>query len=336
MPTTLSFQADRMEVRNYLEDSYKNELSKDVLAGMTAPQKTIPSKYFYDERGSRLFEKICHLSEYYQTRTEMDILNHCAPSIMESFEEGDLVELGSGANWKIRRLLNSVETSEQADIRYVPVDVSEAALLSASEELLELYNDLKVLGIIADFTKQISVISTDRCKRILFLGSTIGNLNEEECHQFLKDISGVMKPDDRCLIGMDMVKDKETLEQAYNDSLGVTSEFNKNVLHVLNRDLKGDFDLSHFDHLAYFNDEQSQVEMHLQANQNVTAEIGTLHLTVELEKGETIHTEICRKFTLEQAEKMYSRAGLEVTNCFSDSRGWFCVTELARKQEEDL
>lgn len=331
MQERLNVESERIELRNFLDHSYRSELSKDVMQGMNAAQKSIPSKYFYDERGSDLFEQICHLREYYQTRTEMELLNQFAPTIMGSFEDGDLVELGSGANWKIRKLLDSTESPEEANIRYVPVDVSESALVSASVELLGLYRELKVLGIIADFTRQLDVVSTGRPKRILFLGSTIGNLTEQESHQFLKDIAGIMDPEDRCLIGIDMIKKKEILEDAYNDSQGVTSEFNKNVLRVVNRDLNADFDASHFDHLAFFNEEKNQVEMHLQANREVTAEIGDLSLTVELEKGQTIHTEICRKFSREQAEGMFSRAGLEVNSWYTDNREWFSLAELSPK-----
>lgn len=328
MKSKTSRRKTRMEVRNLLETSFKEEIENDLREGLSAPRKSIPSKYFYDTRGSRLFERICLLSEYYQTRTELSLLNKHSSRIMTSFEEGDLVELGSGANWKIRRLLDAVEEPEQAKIRYVPVDVSEAALVSASDELLQLYSTLEVLGFVADFTKQMGVISTGRSKLILFLGSTIGNLSPEECRYFLQKVAAVMEPDDRCLIGLDMIKEKETLEDAYNDSLGVTSQFNKNILNVVNRELQGDFNLSHFDHLAFFNEEEEQVEMHLRANRRTTAEIRDLPLTVELEKGETIQTEICRKFERKSAERMFSRAGLEVTNWFTDPRAWFALSEL--------
>lgn len=330
MSRVLTMRTGRIEVRDYLDSSYGEDLSRDVLAGMSAPRKRLPSKYFYDALGSRLFEKICSLPEYYQTRTEMSILRKFAPCIMGALRGGDLVELGSGANWKIRTLLDAVGEDELPRIRYVPVDVSGSALLEASEELLELYEGIDVLGIVADFTKNLESIDTGRPKLILFLGSTIGNLDEEECGVFLRSLSTVMGPRDRCLIGMDMVKDRKLIEAAYNDSSGVTAEFNKNILNVVNRGLAADFDPDRFDHLAVFNEEKQQVEMHLRANREIKAEIRGLGVRVCLEKGETVHTEICRKFRRESAARMFHGAGLAISNWFADQRDWFSLVELRR------
>ncbi len=329
MNNAVQLHTDRIQVRNYLDHSFQSEISKDVFNGLSAPRKSIPCKYFYDERGSMLFDKICLLSEYYQTRTEMALLNKFAPCIMNSFKTGNLVELGSGSNKKIQTLLCTLDKATLADTHYMPVDVSESTLVASAEELIALYRELRVVGIIADFTKQMDVIPSERSKLIVFLGSTIGNLEEEDSHDFLKNVAQIMKPEDRCLIGIDMVKEKSILEDAYNDRLGITSEFNKNILSVVNRELKADFDLSHFDHLAFFNEEEEQIEMHLQANRNVTANIQELHLQVKLKKGETIFTEISRKFQKERAEQMFSRAGMAVTNWFSDPMEWFSLIELA-------
>jgi len=319
---------ERMEIINCMNDTFHNDLKRDVLKGLTAPQRFIPSKYFYDTRGSNLFEEICLLPEYYLTRTELSILKDAAPVIMENFQEGDLIELGSGANWKIRTLLDAAYKSYPANIRYVPVDVSESALLGASKRLLEIYPDLKVLGIVADFTKHIGQIPVERNKLFVFLGSTIGNFKEEDSNIFLKNIACLMGPDDRLLLGIDMVKPRETLEFAYNDTQGITSEFNKNILSVINRKLGANFNSDHFDHIAFLNIEKERVEMHLQANRNVSAEIKGLDLSVEIKKGETIHTEICRKFSRESAEKMVNKAGLKTTRWFSDPKGWFSLIEL--------
>jgi L-histidine N-alpha-methyltransferase len=322
-------KSTRFELRNYLTHSFYGELSNDVFTGLTADQKFIPSKYFYDERGSMLYEEICELPEYYLTRTEFSILNQQSNAIMDSFERGDLVELGSGANWKISKLIDAVnETGE--NIRYVPVDVSESALIAASEDLLTNYPRLRVLGIVADFTCHMEVIPTDFSKLTCFFGSTIGNLNETASHEFLHSVADSMNPEDRFLIGLDMIKPKTILEAAYNDAQGVTSAFNKNVLHVINRELHADFDPSVFEHCAFYNEEKEQVEMHLRATQKTTVEIKDLDLSVELEKGETIHTEICRKFSEENAMKMFSEVGLKVGRWFTDPKGWFSLVELVR------
>lgn len=331
MSDNFIYKSGCINVRNFMNDTYRSEIRKDILHGLTASQKFIPSKYFYDARGSQLFEEICVLPEYYPTRTEMSILKHGAPDIMSSFQNGDLVELGSGANWKIRMLLDAADESKLPTLRYVPVDVSETTLIAASEELLEIYPELEVLGIVADFTRHMDVIPHDRPKLIVFFGSTIGNFNEEESITFLRRVSNSMKPGDRFLMGLDMLKPKKTLEEAYNDSQGITSEFNKNVLSVLNRELNANFNLSYFDHIAFFDEEKEQVEMHLRANRNVLVEISDLELIVELEKGETIHTEICRKFSRASAEQMVCEAGLIITQWFSDAKEWFSLAELRLK-----
>jgi L-histidine N-alpha-methyltransferase len=247
---------------------------------------------------------------------------------MESLHKGDLVELGCGANWKIKILLDALDKSKLQDIRYVPIDVSKKALMSASEELLQDYPELKVLAVVGDFTRHIHGIKNGCSQLIVFFGSTIGNFKEEERLTFLKIIASSMKPGDRFLIGLDMVKSKTTLEAAYNDSKGVTSEFNKNVLHVMNKELNANFNPSHFSHRAFFNREKERVEMHLQATRRMSVEIGDLELQVDFDKGETIHTEICKKFSRDSAEQMFCTAGFSVTQWFTDSDGWFSLVEL--------
>ncbi|HDZ61842.1 MAG TPA: L-histidine N(alpha)-methyltransferase [Nitrospirae bacterium] len=317
-----------MDIQNHLDSSYHNEIRKDVLRGLTASRKSIPSKYSYDARGSRLFDEICGLPEYYQTRTEMHILKNAAPDIVGSFKNGDLVELGSGANWKVRMLLDAAGESSLSGLRYIPIDVSETALIDASEELSDIYPELQVRAVIADFTKHLYMLDQDRPKLIVFFGSTIGNFNAEESVEFLRNIADFMKPGDRFLIGVDMLKPRDILEAAYNDSRGVTSKFNKNILTVLNRELNADFDLSHFDHLAFFNEEEEHIEMHLKAKQRVSVDIKALGLNVELKEDETIHTEVCRKFSRESAGQMFSASGLAVRRWFSDPKEWFNLAEL--------
>lgn len=317
-----------IEILNHLEESFCEELARDVLKGLTAPQKYIPSRYFYDARGSQLFEEICILPEYYQTRTELSILKKSASSIMRIFSKGDLVELGSGANWKIRMLLDAVDDSRRSAVRYIPVDVSESALIDAAKELLGIYPELEVLGVVADFLHHMELIPRERPGIIIFFGSTIGNLSVEESDTFFRSVSSSMKPGDSFLLGLDMIKPREILEAAYNDSQGITAEFNRNILNVLNHELHADFDPSNFEHLAFYNEDESRVEMHLRANSDIEVEIGELAMTVDFSEGETIHTEICRKFSREGAEELFSDAGLEVKNWHTDSKKWFSLAEL--------
>jgi L-histidine N-alpha-methyltransferase len=323
-----------MEIHSHMANTYRGEIAKDVFNGLTSPQKFIPSKYFYDARGSELFEKICSLPEYYPTRTEMSILKHAAPAIMGSFEKGDIVELGSGANQKIRMLLDAAPGENLSQLRYVPVDVSQSALVDASEELLKIYPELEVLGIVADFSLHLDKIPSDRPRLLIFLGSTIGNFTNSAQRDFLLTAAAAMKQEDRFLIGFDMLKSKETLEAAYNDSMGITSKFNKNVLHVLNRELKANFDPSDFEHLAFFKKEKQRVEMHLQAKHNLEVMVDDLGVTVELDQHETIHTEVCGKFSKASVEQLADESGLKIRQWFSDSREWFSLAELTLKVQK--
>lgn len=319
----------RMEIRSHLDRSFRSEIIRDISTGLNASKKSIPSKYFYDKQGSQLFEEICSLPEYYPTRTEMSILKLSAPIIMKSFDRGDIVELGSGANWKIRMLLDAAGPEKISDLRYVPVDVSETALTEASVELLRLYPGLEVLGIVADFTMHMDAVPCDRRKLIFFLGSTIGNFNEKMREDFLKLVAGKMNDRDSFIVGFDMLKPKATIEAAYNDTLGVTSEFNKNILRVINRELNADFKPSHFDHVAFFNRDRERIEMHLRANRHTVVNIDDLELELKIEKDETIHTENSCKFRRDGVKHLVKRSGMDIKNWYSDEKGWFSLAELS-------
>ena len=318
-----------IEITDYMRDTFRRDIGSDIFKGLTSPRKFIPSKYFYDEEGSRLFEHISHLPEYYQTRTELSILRNNASSIMLGFDRGCLIELGSGANWKISTLLDAAMSSGVADICYMPIDVSESAIHKASRDLTQRYPCLKVTGRIADFTRHIDAIQAHSNRLFLFFGSTIGNFDENERSALLKNVAGHMSPGDRFLVGIDMIKDARILERAYNDSQGVTAEFNRNILNVINRELNADFNTSDFDHVAFFNKEKERVEMHLRANRAISAFISVLGLKVEVQEGETIHTEICKKFSRESADAMAHEAGLKIERWFSDPREWFSLIDLA-------
>lgn len=321
-----------VETLNYLDHDakYKNDIAREIREGLTASQKYIPCKYFYDKRGSKLFEEICQLPEYYPTRTEISILKDIAPELMGTFAHKDLVELGSGANLKIRILLGSVDESVRATIRYIPVDISESAVIEASLDLLERYPELQVLGIIADFTSQLDVIPTERPLVLCLLGSTIGNLEQEEAIEFLRSISRSMKLGDILLVGFDMVKARVTMEAAYNDNKGLTAEFNKNILNVLNNELNANFDLSCFDHVAFFNEDHNRIEMYLRVNHDNRVELKSIDLELEFKRGETIHTENSRKFTAESIKNLAARAGFSIENWYSDPVDWFSLVVMMR------
>ncbi|MFA6221216.1 MAG: L-histidine N(alpha)-methyltransferase [Desulfomonilaceae bacterium] len=312
---------------NRLEEDATNTMACDVLAGLRAQQKYIPSKYFYDARGSKLFELICNLPEYYPTKIELRLLCDHAKEIVRGIGHGDLVELGSGANWKIRTLLEALGRRGRTNVRYMPVDVCASALTKSAAELTTLYPELKVNGIVADFTCDLHCVQSNRPKLVLFFGSTIGNLNEREASSFLKSVAATLNPGDRFLLGLDMVKPIEIIEAAYNDSQGLTAEFNKNMLLVINRELRANFKPDSFDHVAFFNSEDERVEMHLRANRDIWVEVKAIAASFVLRKGETIRTEICCKFSRDGAEKMIRDAGMKVSRWYSDPRGWFSLLE---------
>lgn len=324
-------QAPSLEIRDYLDGDLRQEMMRDARQGLSGGSKSLPPKYFYDELGSCLFEEICETPEYYPTRVEMEILRDNAAGIMEFFaeENGDLVELGSGSNRKVRTLLDEVDPDLLELIRYVPLEISEGALRQSARELIQCYPGLRVLGLMADFTRHLEALPPGR-KLIIFLGGSIGNFTTNQAVNLLSTLAGAMGPRDRFVLGLDMVKPVDTLERAYNDAAGVTERFNLNILTNINRGLNGDLDPEDFEHLAFFNQEEEQIEMHLKAVRPVQARIKDLDLEVEMEPGQTIHTEISRKFTMNSASRDFHRAGLKPLRWMQDQSGWFSLVELAK------
>lgn len=326
---------ERLEILNCLTVDTGQENGRDIVAGLSQPQKRLPSKYFYDAYGSWLFDQICALPEYYLTRTELGILEHAAPEIMAFFAEeaGDLVELGSGSHRKTRMLLDAANGFSLPRLRYVPVDISESALKEASAELLDLFPDLRIFGVIADFTRHLEVLPRGR-KLLTFLGSTLGNFSRSERLGFLRNVAGIMTPEDRLVLGLDMVKPVEIIEAAYNDRQGVTSEFNKNMLRHLNRSFNADFKIADFEHLAVFVEEKQRVEMHLRAHRQTEVRLADLDLSIACRPGETIRTEICQKFNRADANRDFRQAGLAATRWFSDPKDWFSLVMLQKAGRE--
>jgi L-histidine Nalpha-methyltransferase len=307
------------------------QMREGVRAGMTLSQKSIPCTYLYDARGSRLFDLICSLPEYYLTRIEMDILRTHARTIMDFFlrATGDLVDMGSGSDLKARELIRAMAPSPAGRFRYIPVDISHEGLALSCRGLLRDFAGIEVLCIVGDFTCAPDFLPRGR-KLICFFGSTLGNFPPVEAVSLLGGFARSMGPDDRLLVGMDMLKPVEIIEAAYNDSSGVTAQFNLNVLGHVNDRLHADFVPGDFEHVAFFNRDQHQVEMHLRAVRPMEVRIGDIGLTVPIARGETIRTEISRKFSRTAAEEMFCAAGLVVAGWYADERGWFSLAELRR------
>jgi L-histidine Nalpha-methyltransferase len=310
-------------IDSYLEGSSLESMAADVRAGLTRKGlKMLPPKYFYDDRGSELFDEITSLPEYYPARCERSILNRRAPEIVEITGARQLLELGSGMASKTRALLFAMAGAGTLE-RYLPVDVSELVVERCAEELVQLYPGLAVHGVVGDFEQHLDYVPEGEQRLVAFLGGTIGNLYPDERAPFLADIRELMGDDGWLVLGTDLVKDVATLEAAYNDSAGVTADFNRNVLHAINRELDADFDVDSFEHVAFWNELDSWIEMRVRANGRQRVRIEDADLALELADGEEIRTEISTKFTRERLEEELAGAGMELEAFFTDDDGMF-------------
>ncbi|MFJ7327487.1 L-histidine N(alpha)-methyltransferase [Streptomyces cyaneofuscatus] len=308
--------------RTLPEDATDAALRADVLSGLTRHPKTLPPKWFYDARGSELFEDITRLPEYYPTRAEREILEERAREIAAVSGARTVIELGSGSSEKTRHLLEALDGLES----YVPVDVSESALTGAAESLLAEHPGLSVHALIADFTGGLALPGTPGPRLVAFLGGTIGNLLPEERAGFLHSVRSLLSPGDALLLGTDLVKDEETLVAAYDDASGVTAAFNKNVLSVVNRELGADFPLEDFEHVAVWNPEKRWIEMRLRARRALSVKIRELDLVVPFEAGEELRTEVSAKFRQEDVREELAAAGLQLAQWWTDAAGRFALS----------
>ncbi len=313
-------------IDSYLHDGQERSLADDVLDGLTRPFKELPPKHFYDARGAELFDRICELPEYYQTRTERSILRERAGELAAMTGAAELVELGSGTAAKTRVLLDALHGAGTLE-RYIPMDVTERMVHDCARELTDEYPGLRVHGVIGDFERHLDRVPGPVGPRIVvFLGGTIGNFPPGSRRRFLREIARLLGPEDHLLMGADLVKDAAVLQAAYDDAQGVTAEFNRNLLLVLNRELRADFDPEDFDHVALFNHEHEWIEMRLRARREHTVVVRDLDLSVHFERGEQMRTEISAKFTRERIDADLSAAGLGLVSWLTDPEELFALT----------
>jgi L-histidine Nalpha-methyltransferase len=322
----------RLQVHAYDQNGHRAEFAREVERGLTGSPKRLPCRFFYDEQGSLLFEEICALSEYYVTRAERDILCEHADEMARLFpHEIALVELGSGSAAKTRLLIEAF-LRRHPSLRYMPIDISPTILEESSRELLRAYPRLEVVAVAAEYREGLARVrsETERPKLILWLGSNVGNLDRGEAAEFLRGVRETMADGDRMLMGVDLRKDRHTLERAYDDSRGVTARFNLNLLARINQELGGRFDLSRFRHRAVYNQAIGRVEMYLDSLVEQRVRIEALGREIAFAAGESIHTENSYKYRLSEIDALASAAGLRVEQRWLDQDVRFSVNLLTR------
>ena len=296
-----------------------------VLKGLNRPQKELACKFFYDERGSQLFDRICEVEEYYPTRTELALLEDRAGEISNLVGEGAaLVEFGCGSLQKIRVLLAALN----APAAFVPIDISREHLIASVEDLAAEFPDLRIEPVVADYTQPLTLPALeDEAKRVgFFPGSTIGNFTRDEAVAFLNVVAEILGQDGELLIGVDLKKDEAILNAAYNDEEGVTAAFNLNILHRINAELGGNFDLDAFQHKAFYRADQGRIEMHIESLKNQKVRINGS--TIDFTEGETIHTENSHKYSVDEFQAHAARAGFEPLRAWTDDERLFSVHYL--------
>lgn len=312
------------------EQTEQRRLEEDVRRGLTARRKSLPPKYFYDRSGSLLFERITELPEYYPTRTESALLQDITTGLIGKLLPDDVVEIGAGASDKTRRILDAVTAGGRA-ARYVPLDLDRVTLEASAERLLRRYPTLRVHGVVGDFERDLAHVPPPEGRRLaMFLGSTIGNLDAPERQRLLAGLRAQLPGEgDRLLLGVDLVKDVKILEPAYDDAAGVTRDFNRNILHVVNRAVDGDFRPEAFKHFAFYNETAARIEMHLVAEGPQVVTLQRLGLTIRLRAGEGIWTESSYKFTRPGVLAMLAAAGLRLVEWHVDPANYFALAVAA-------
>ncbi len=311
--------------RHLAPDAMRPALERDVRRGLTATPKTLPPKWFYDARGSQLFDDITRLPEYYPTSRERSILQARAARVADATGADTLIELGSGTSEKTRLLLDALQRTGTLR-RFVPFDVDESVLTMAAKQVEEEYPGVEVHAVVGDFELHLPQLPRGGRRIVAFLGGTIGNLLPTERAQLLGEVAGNLESGDALLLGTDLVKDPERLVAAYDDAAGVTAEFNKNVLRVLNRDLDADCDVEAFDHVALWDAEHEWIEMRLRSRREQVVHLRAIDLSVHLAQGEDIRTEVSAKFREPRVRAELSAAGLDLEHWWTDVDGDFAVS----------
>ena len=324
-----SGEAPGAQIVSLLGDGDERTLAADVRDGLSQPLKEIPPKHFYDTAGAELFDRICELPEYYPTRAERAILEGQSGELAAATGMGELVELGSGTAEKTMVLLRAASQAGSLR-RFVPVDVTEQMVRNCAARCAAELPELEVIGVVGDFGRHLEAVppAQEGLPRVVaLLGGTIGNFRPEGRRELLTQMAALLRPEtDFLLVGTDLVKDRSTLVAAYDDSQGVTAEFNRNVLRVINRELGADFEPQAFEHVALWNADEEWIEMRLRATRPMTVRIESLDMDVDFAEGEEIRTEISAKFTPERLEADLAAAGLEATRVFHDPDRLFALS----------
>lgn len=320
----------QMRVDNYLPCVGNEFVANEILDGLRARKKSISSKYFYDATGSKLFEAITQLPEYYPTRTERPLIETAAERIVHDFDHSDMVELGSGDCSKISILLERIQPSADQALRYIPVDVSRSAVEASVETLASAFPHLAIHGVVADFTTQLDRIPNGNKRLFCFFGSTIGNFSKAQIDRFFTHLSATMQSGDRLLLGLDRVKDKQILENAYNDREGITAAFNRNILNVANDLAETDFIPQAFNHIAFYNGADQRIEMHLEACTDMIVTSPHLDDPLTFGQGERIHTENSYKFTDASIAALGMEHGLAIETAYTDRKQWFSLVQYIK------
>jgi len=320
----------RIRVDSPLQSQDPQAVLAELRTALAKTPRRLPSKYFYDDAGSALFERITEQPEYYQTRAERALLAAIADDVIQRTGARELVEIGSGAATKTQLLLDAMERARQLDL-YVPMDVSEGTVWRVARELVERYPTLRVHGVVGDFMSHLGEIPDPAERLMIFLGGTIGNLAPAQARDFLRQLGAQMRRGEHLLLGVDRIKDAARLEAAYNDDAGVTAEFNRNILRVVNRIAGGDFDAERFRHQARWNAEEHRIEMWLIAEAAQTVHLAALDLTLEIGAGEEILTEISTKYDEALATALLEESGFALERWYSGDEDLFALCLAARR-----
>lgn len=319
----------KIQIINHLKEVRLADIRNEIITGLQAPEKYISSKFFYNKKGSMLFEEITRLKEYYPTRTEKEILKKMAPYFMnQAYEE--FIELGSGDSSKAHIFMENLSADQLKNFTYKPIDVSYSALLKSAKNLHGDFPDLAIEAYVTDFTSNLKLVKRLKPALFCFLGSTIGNFEPEMIVQLLKNIGQNMQKSDVFLLGIDLVKPHRILHDAYNDAQGVTATFNKNILQSVNKFLETSLDENDFEHYAFFNETKSRIEMHLISKKDILIRSPFLHLPIEIKKREHIHTENSYKFSFSSIAEFQHQSNLKIKNMYTDEKKWFALVEFTR------